>query len=74
MKDSALNHIESGRQTGAEGALEVHLSEVDILTNNISDEALEASSGIEDLSILPMALLPCTSPPCAASTFCANKC
>ncbi len=74
MNDSALNHIESGRQTGAEGALELCLNEVDILTNNISDEALEASSGIEDLSILPMALLPCTAAPCVASTFCSNKC
>jgi hypothetical protein len=52
MKDSALNHIESGRQTGAEGALEVHLSEVDILTNNISDEALEASSRSYEIAFL----------------------
>jgi hypothetical protein len=71
MNDSALNLIESGRQSVAAGALELCLNEMDILTNNISDEALEASSGIENL---PMYLLPCTSAPCAASTFCSGTC
>ncbi len=71
MNDSALNFIESGRQSDAKSALDLWLNEVDILTNNISDEDLEASSGIEDL---PMALLPCTAAPCPASTFCSNKC
>jgi hypothetical protein len=71
MNDRALNFIESGRQSLAAVAREFHLNEMDILTNHISDEALEASSGIENL---PMYLLPCTSAPCMASTFCSGKC
>ena len=71
MNDSALNVFESGRQNLAVAARELSLNAMDILTNDISDEALEASSGIENL---PMYLLPCTSAPCMASTFCSGKC
>jgi len=72
MNQGALNSLESGRPSGAEGVLNnLCLNEMDILTNNISDEALEASSGVANL---PMFLLPCTAAPCLASTFCSNKC
>lgn len=71
MTASALNVTGAGRQSGAEGALQPCLNEMDILTNNISDEALEGTAGVENL---PMALLPCTSAPCVASTFCSGKC
>jgi hypothetical protein len=71
MNDGALNFIELGRQSLAAAARQFYQNEMDILTNNISDEALEASSGIENL---PMYLLPCTSAPCMASTFCSGKC
>jgi hypothetical protein len=71
MNESPLNFIESGRQSLAAAARQFYLNEMDVFTNNISDEALESSSGIENL---PMYLLPCTSAPCMASTFCSGKC
>ena len=71
MNDRALNFFESGRQSLAAAARQFYSDETNILTNSISDEALEASSGIENL---PMYLLPCTSAPCMASTFCSGKC
>jgi len=70
MNNSAPNFNEPN-QSGTPGTLNPVLNELDVLINDISDEALESSSGVENR---PMFLLPCTAAPCLASTFCQNKC
>jgi hypothetical protein len=69
MNAKTLKPIEPDRRSGGKSAIELRTSEEKIVTEDISDEALEAASGLGD-----PANLPCTSPPCLASTFCENKC
>ena len=69
MNAKTLKPIEPDRRSGGKSAIELRTSEEKIVTEDISDEALEAASGIGDPPNLP-----CTSPPCLASTFCENKC
>ena len=70
MNAKTLKPVEPDRRSGGKSAIELHTSEEKIVTEDISDEALEAASGLGDAP----KLLPCTSPPCLASTFCENKC
>ena len=58
-----------GISTMSENAETLDQSDQAILSFEVSDEALEAASGLADRPNLP-----CTSPPCLASTFCENKC
>jgi hypothetical protein len=58
MNSSAPNSNEAGLQNGAVGTFTPGVNEIDVLTSEISDEALESSSGIENR---PMSLLPCTA-------------
>ncbi len=69
MNEKTLKPNEPDRRSGGKSAIERRTSEEKIVTEDISDEALEAASGLGD-----PANLPCTSPPCLASTFCENKC
>ena len=69
MNAKTLKPVEPDRRSGGKSAIELCKREEKIVTEDISDEALEAASGLGDRSNLP-----CTSPPCLASTFCENKC
>lgn len=69
MNAKILKPIEPERRSGGKSAIERRTSEEKVAIEDISDEALEAASGLGDPTNLP-----CTSPPCLASTFCENKC
>ena len=69
MNAKTLKPVEPDRRSGGKSAIELNKREEKIVTEDISDEALEAASGLADRPNLP-----CTSPPCLASTFCENKC
>jgi hypothetical protein len=70
MNGNTFKPIEPNQQSGGAGAHAPRSSDEEIVTADISDEALEAASGVGESP----RLLPCTSPPCLASTFCENKC
>ena len=70
MNRNTFKPIEPNQQSGGTGAHTPRPSDEEILTADISDEALEAASGVEESP----RLLPCIAPPCLASTFCENKC
>lgn len=70
MNDCPSNPMEPDRRSGDESAFKRQPRDEEILAQDVSDEALEAASGVADQP----GTLPCTAPPCLASTFCENKC